>query len=186
MKLQELDFRVWNEQEKKFVSNAVLMMSYVPILDCLGESNTEVICGEYDFVENKNNENILTRFSRFFKQFLQKFQKTRITAPSDFSKNLTCEFIPKDYIAESNVIDIEFYTGFKDSKGKKIYEGDIVRFGKDEEIYRFVISFKNGCFNAIDEKECNIMPITLFGHSEYYTILGNIHENPELLESLEN
>lgn len=83
-------------------------------------------------------------------------------------------------------LEIELFTGFKDKNLTKIYEGDIVRFGKDEEIYRFVISFKNGCFNAIDEKECNIMPITLFEHSEYYTILGNIHENPELLESLEN
>jgi len=78
--------------------------------------------------------------------------------------------------------DVEFFTGFKDKNLTKIYEGDIVRFGKDEEIYRFVISFKNGCFNAIDEKECNIMPITLFEHSENYTILGNIHENPELLD----
>lgn len=78
--------------------------------------------------------------------------------------------------------DVEFFTGFKDSMGNKIYEGDIVRFGKDEEIYRFVVSFKNGCFNAIDEKEYNIMPITLFEHSENYTILGNIHEDPELLD----
>lgn len=39
MKLQDIDFRIWNEREKKFVSNAVLMSYPRLIIDCLGEEN---------------------------------------------------------------------------------------------------------------------------------------------------
>ena len=199
MKPQDIDFRIWNEREKKFVSNAVLMSYPRLIIDCLGESNTEVICGEYDFVENKNNENILTRFSRFFKQFLQKFQKTRITAPSDFgknlSRNLTCELIPKDYIAERNVIEIELWSRLYDKRGIKIFDGDIVEWNALVKIdcreYRiglinydeFNLKFVIHIFDKETRKHIDTINLNLYDSlSDDLEVIGNIHKNPELIE----
>lgn len=64
----------------------------------------------------------------------------------------------------------EQYTGLKDKNGKEIYEGDICRYG--EMIYQVV--FNGGSF----EFDC-LYP---FGVQSSCEIIGNIHENQELLK----
>lgn len=78
------------------------------------------------------------------------------------------------------------YTGLKDSKGKEIYEGDILRVPdlyetpeNTETTYHVeVIEFKNFSFNLGNSP--------LGEDYEYVSdeceIIGNIHDNPELLE----
>lgn len=94
------------------------------------------------------------------------------------------------YNDEGDRFDIEQYTGLKDKNGKEIYEGDIVAssyFGKDR-ILKVV--FYEGCFCLCETR----LEIPCAGFVYYfrqgsrfrpqddYEVIGNIHENPELLE----
>lgn len=73
------------------------------------------------------------------------------------------------------------YTGLKDKNGKKIFEGDIVRLGDD--LHYFTFNIEYGSFVAARIKGGT--GILLFQRTIKncgYTIIGNIHDNPELME----
>lgn len=70
------------------------------------------------------------------------------------------------------------YTGVKDKHGIEICEGDIISYEwGDGDVTNEYVSFEDGCFWLGDQAFIDI-PKTL-AKSE---IIGNIHENPELLE----
>ena len=72
------------------------------------------------------------------------------------------------------------YTGLKDKNGKRIFEGDVVRAKRIDnyEIYTGYVVWGKGCFD-IKIKKMNKPAIDLFKDFE---VIGNIHDNPELLE----
>lgn len=83
-------------------------------------------------------------------------------------------------------IELMQYTGLKDKNGKEIYEGDIL--DTDLERPYLVVEFRNGCFviECCDDEEIyyDIMfPLEKeISNLEYHKVIGNIYENPELLE----
>jgi uncharacterized phage protein (TIGR01671 family) len=69
------------------------------------------------------------------------------------------------------------YTGLKDKNGTKIFEGDITKHrsnysGNDVVA---VITYTDGCFLAMADKDSG------FNISDKLEVIGNIHDNPELL-----
>ena len=76
-------------------------------------------------------------------------------------------------------------TGLKDKNGKLIFEGDILMFTSDDgektpykvkwstSLAQYIISMGDRIFDTMDYWDKWI---------EYYEIIGNTHDNPELLE----
>lgn len=73
------------------------------------------------------------------------------------------------------------FTGLTDRNGVKIFEGDIVRYGQIGEVEynsgsaQFTLNFTNGTYDGFDK-----IPFCCC------EVIGNIHDNPELLEVGEN
>ncbi len=79
-----------------------------------------------------------------------------------------------------DVLELMQYTGLKDENGVEIYEGDVVKITdcKYGNKFRGEISFKNGSYVV----ESNIA--THYRFIDYHIeVIGNIYENPELLET---
>lgn len=77
------------------------------------------------------------------------------------------------------------FTGLTDKNGKKIFEGDVVLYpwNDQDKPERFTIKFKDGQFVASPVKETeDYWDFMVGGYSKEMEIIGNVHDNPELLE----
>lgn len=72
------------------------------------------------------------------------------------------------------------YTGLTDKKGKKIFEGDIVKGYFNDKLIRGVVVYGNDATFFIQRK--GLCGIGLNNGEIWIEVIGNIHDNPELLE----
>lgn len=89
---------------------------------------------------------------------------------------MTVQVPPYWKLDEQSVV--EEYTGLKDSDGKEIYEGDIIEYNEEYK-FRSKVIFKDGEFvldNGITNIYFSVKSVEGVGE-----VIGNIHENPELL-----
>jgi hypothetical protein len=89
-------------------------------------------------------------------------------------------------------VEIMQYTGVTDKNGNSIYEGDILKLDRDELLKNLepedvsddtliqVVAFEDGAFTA--RSRSGIKWGSVGGMFEYGEIIGNIYENPELLQ----
>ena len=90
---------------------------------------------------------------------------------------ITSDTIRYDEVYTDEIKDFELmqYVGCKDKNNKEIYEGDIVK--TREHIGKIIYS--KGMF-FIDVKGDFYLPI--YNVSEFIEVIGNIYENPDLLD----
>lgn len=101
------------------------------------------------------------------------------------------------YHVDVNLNTVGQYTGLTDKNGKKIFEGDVIKY---KEVCRFddvddipslepenikekigVVKYENGKFAPIPELHYCDDYWYAYGYIDF-EVIGNVHDNPELLE----
>lgn len=101
----------------------------------------------------------------------------------DINNSDTCR--QNNYLIDEDTICQ--YTGLTDMNGKKIFEGDIVRFGKNYGEVKFGLHESNWQIDKYNQGFFVKFPKVYFRNElgfwrDKVIVTGNIYDNPELLE----
>lgn len=75
------------------------------------------------------------------------------------------------------------YTGIQDKNGKRVFEADIITVPWSQ--YRWIVKFCDGQFLGVSEKKLRSNEFSadiIVGCSNGVEVIGNIHDNPDLLD----
>ena len=103
-------------------------------------------------------------------------------------ENWTCPIIwiekRKEWLHFDDYDSIMQSTGLVDKNGKEIFEGDIIKMSKDvysEPTYYEVVRHRGGAYHLESKQHgCELW----LRHTDC-EVVGNLYENPELLEDME-
>lgn len=97
---------------------------------------------------------------------------------------LTLKMLAEGCVYDPDLWEFEQYTSLKDKNGKEIYEGDIIQCHLSpisSIIFTGVVEFRPGCIMFKNFADGGSYAFNFLGAIE--AVIGNIHENPELLEN---
>lgn len=125
-------------------------------------------------VFNKKSNNYIKEKMFYIDEFgkLFKYKKSKSTVYINAPSPYVMGFCGDNYIVEQS-------TGLGDKNGKLIYEGDIV---KDKAGHLYRIIWDDDASYTADPLPCNEWLEQMYASDVIFEIIGNIHENPELLE----
>lgn len=94
----------------------------------------------------------------------------------------------RDYEQPIHRVNIMQYTGCRDKNGIEIYEGDVI---KDKYDKTWLVQWYVGAFVITDKIPDSDGQTSTYSHFSnvsnhhfYFEVIGNIYENPELLEDI--
>lgn len=94
-------------------------------------------------------------------------------APDEFANGKTWE----DYEVDSD--SVMQFTGLYDKNNKEVYEGDVLRFYDEDIPSEVVFAFVDGALMAV---YTSALDVRSSWPANDMIIIGNIHDNPELLK----
>ena len=118
-------------------------------------------------------------FGEWVTGFYTRFNETEHRIYSGYAETDCGDYYPDWF----NVLPetVGQYTGLTDKNGKKIFEGDIMPVWENGEKYHYKVIYNGDCFmlSMLDSEQGSYPLSVKNGISE---IIGNIHDNPELLK----
>ena len=100
-----------------------------------------------------------------------------------FDRFIFCDVYhkPIHFIGNAIFLTPEQSTGLKDASGKLIYEGDLLLLDPDDPL-ALVVWDKDIAMFCLEQEDCSYTFDNCGYTPREMEIIGNIHENPELLE----
>jgi uncharacterized phage protein (TIGR01671 family) len=111
-----------------------------------------------------------------------------LTQYSEAMSYITVDLVENE-VHQVHTSTVGQYTGLKDKNGKEIYEGDVIEFEYYIDGVKFkeigVVEWLNGTMAVKCDAFCSPNYMRALHEMAGYKVIGNIYENPELLEGME-